>query len=303
LEGISVPFTISRLEGGDRSHGLNEVVLGFANPVRYRLTLSETFPFLLRKLTLPILFSLFLVGISLAAFVLLYRNLVRQQRLANLKNDFISNITHELKTPIATMGVAIEALKNFNAINDTRKTSEYLDISQNELQRLSLLSMFGRKEMELKFEPVNLMEIAGEVVNSMRLQIEKAGGTVSLEAEGDTLVEGDRLHLVSVIFNLLDNALKYSREKPVINIRFSDSAEDVVLSMIDNGIGIPPEYRNRVFEKFFRVPTGNTHNAKGYGLGLSYARDVIRKHGGTIRVESEQGKGSSFILTIPKRQK
>lgn len=308
-EGLNIPFQINRIEHADQKHEMNDVVIGFSRPVTYRLSLSETFPYILRRLALPILFSFFLVGISLVAFVLLYKNLVRQQRLSHLKNDFISNITHELKTPIATMGVAIEALKNFNAINDTRKTTEYLDISQNELQRLSLLvdkvlklSMFGRKEMELKFEPVDMKAITEEVVNSMRLQIEKAMGTVNVEFAGETVIEGDRLHLLSVIFNLLDNALKYSSGRPVISIAISGGENEVMLTMRDNGIGIPPEYRKRVFEKFFRVPTGNTHNAKGYGLGLSYAHDVVRKHGGSINAESVNGDGAAFIITLPKRQ-
>src|SRR5690606_5160833 len=238
------------------------------------------------------------------------RNLARQHRLVQLKNDFVSNITHELKTPIATMGVAIEALRNFNAINDTNRTREYLDISQNELQRLGLLvdkvlklSMFGKKEMDLKLETVNLREITDEVVNSMKLQIERSKGTVAIQSSGDVKVEGDRHHLLSVIFNLVDNAVKYAKENPIIAIDISEQGDDVVFIIRDNGIGIPPEYSKRVFEKFFRVPAGNTHNSKGHGLGLSYAKDVIRRHGGRIAMDSQPGAGSTFKLTIPKIQK
>jgi two-component system phosphate regulon sensor histidine kinase PhoR len=232
---------------------------------------------------------------------------LRQQRLAEIKNDFISNITHELKTPIATVGVAIEALKNFNAIDDPQRTREYLDISSNELQRLSLLvdkvlklSMFEKKEIELKYETADLKDIVNEVVSSMRLQIEKYGADVSVTSEDNTVLEGDRLHLLSVVFNLLDNALKYGKDEPVIRIELKEKETNVELNVIDNGIGIPSNYKDKIFEKFFRVPVGNTHNAKGYGLGLSYAAHVIKKHNGIISVDSQPGVGSTFTIVLPK---
>ena len=162
-QNLAVPFTILRMEGrGTKGHAFNEVTIGLAKPVTYKLQLGNTFPYLIKKISAPILFSVILLGITLLCFVLLYKTLLRQQRLAALKNEFISNITHELKTPIATVGVAIEALKNFNAIQDPQRTREYLDISSNELQRLSLLvdkvlklSMFEKKEIYLKYESLN----------------------------------------------------------------------------------------------------------------------------------------------------
>jgi two-component system phosphate regulon sensor histidine kinase PhoR len=277
-------------------------------PVTYQLQLGNTFPFLIKRIAAPILFSILLLGITILTFGLLYKNLLRQQRLAELKNDFISNVTHELKTPIATVGVAIEALKNFNAMQDTRRTQEYLDISANELQRLSLLvdkvlklSMFEKKEIELKYESMNAREVVDEVVDSLRLQFEKQQAVVSVNAGGSLDLQGDRLHLLSVIFNFLDNALKYGKEKPVIKIDLKGNENSVVIQITDDGIGIPPEYKEKVFEKFFRVPQGDMHNAKGYGLGLSYAAQVIRKHGGTISLQSQPGNGTTFTITIPKK--
>jgi two-component system phosphate regulon sensor histidine kinase PhoR len=301
-------FAISRLDSNQvNSQQPNEVTIGFAKPVAFRLSLENEMSYLLKKLTLPILFSLFLVGITVISFVLLYRNLVRQRRLAELKNEFISNITHELKTPIATVGVAIEALKNFNAIHDPQRTKEYLDISQNELQRLSLLvdkvlklSMFEKKEMELKKEQFDCKRLTEEVMNSMRLQFEKYHAKVNLYTEGDNfVVEADKLHITSVIYNLLDNALKYSRENPVIDVWLKSNPDAIEFSVSDNGIGIPPAYREKVFDKFFRVPTGDKHNIKGYGLGLSYVAEVIKRHQGNVRVESELGKGSTFTARFP----
>lgn len=314
-EGINVPVNISRDTSNVRRERMpqedpklqNKVTIGFTHPVTFQLDLGNSFGYLAKKLISPILFSVFLVGVTILSFLLLYRNLQRQRRLAVIKNEFISNITHELKTPIATVGVAIEALRNFNAINDPQRTKEYLDISQNELQRLSLLvdkvlklSMFEKKEIELKYELLNLKDVVDEVVSSMRLQIEKHHATVSINTEGDTSLQGDKLHLLSVIFNLLDNALKYGNGNIAIKFEITGNDQNVVLTVADNGIGIPQEFKNKVFEKFFRVPSGDTHNTKGYGLGLSYVAHVIQKHNGKIEVESQPGLGTKFIITLPK---
>lgn len=260
---------------------------------------------------LPILFSIFLIGVTVFSFVLLYRTLINQQRLAAIKNEFMSNITHELKTPIATVGVAIEALRNFGAAQSPEKTKEYLDISASELQRLSLLvdkvlklSMFENSKVELRKEPIDLLELVNEVTNIMKLQFEKNNAAVTTKTTGDNfIIEADRLHITSVIYNLLDNALKYSKENPVIEIRLSALPNDIVeLKVSDNGIGIPKEYRWKVFDKFFRVPSGNTHNVKGYGLGLSYVSEIIKRHMGLIEVESGLSKGAAFIIKIPRKE-
>ncbi|HLG40436.1 MAG TPA: HAMP domain-containing sensor histidine kinase, partial [Chitinophagaceae bacterium] len=301
-------FSVNRLENSDaKSPYPNDVTIGFAKPITYRLSLDNELSYLFKQLTLPILFSLLLVGITIVSFVLLYRNLVRQKRLAELKNDFISNVTHELKTPIATVGVAIEALKNFNAIQDPERTKEYLEISQNELQRLSLLvdkvlklSMFEKKEMELKKEQFDCRQLVEEVMNSMKLQFEKYRAIVKLHSEGENfIVEADKLHITSVIYNLLDNALKYSKENPVIDVGLKSYPDYLEFSVSDNGIGIAAVHKEKVFDKFFRVPTGDKHNIKGYGLGLSYVSEVLKRHQGNVFVESELGKGSTFIAKFP----
>lgn len=314
-EGLNVPICIFRNDSNvfrervpfeDRA-ALNKVTIGFARPVTYELKLGNSIGYVTKKLASPILFSLFLVSVTVVSFLLLYRNLLRQRKLTAIKNEFISNITHELKTPIATVGVAIEALRNFNAINDPRRTKEYLDISQNELQRLSLLvdkvlklSMFEKKEIELKYESLDLKGVVDEVISSMKLQIEKHHAVVSTSVEGNTHLQGDRLHLLSVVFNLLDNALKYGNGNTAIKFELKEKENDVELSVADNGIGISPEYKDKIFEKFFRVPLGNTHNTKGYGLGLSYVAHVVQRHQGKIAVESQPGLGSKFIITLPK---
>jgi two-component system phosphate regulon sensor histidine kinase PhoR len=308
-QNIDVPFAVHRVATKDSVDrpAFNEVTLGFAHPITYQLDLGNTSPVILQRISSAILFSVFLVSFTILSFLLLYRNLLRQRKLGDIKNEFISNITHELKTPIATVSVAIEALRSFSASLDPQKTKEYLDISANELQRLSLLvdkvlklSMFEKKEIELKYELLNVRHLVDEVTSSMRLQFEKRKAVINLNADSIGSMEGDRLHLVSVLFNLLDNALKYSTDKPVIDIEIKEAGNSVQLIIADNGIGIPAEYHGRIFEKFFRVPHGNVHNAKGYGLGLSYVAHVVDQHKGNIRVESNGGSGSRFVITLPK---
>lgn len=319
-QNLEISFAINKIDGKrvvskehadekDKEPAFNEVPVGFRNPITYKLTIHNKTAFIFKRIAIPILFSVFLVAFTVLSFSLLYRNLLRQNRLANIKNEFISNITHELKTPIATVSVAIEALRSFNANLDTERTKEYLDISANELQRLSLLvdkvlklSMFEKREIELQYETLDMKNLVEEVTSSLRLQFEKHHAQVSVSSEGDTILEGDRLHLVSVIFNLLDNAIKYSADAPKIDLEITGNDKKVNLVISDSGIGIPEEYKGKIFEKFFRVPTGNLHNAKGYGLGLSYVAHVINRHKGAIDVESIPGDGSKFIISLPKHK-
>jgi two-component system phosphate regulon sensor histidine kinase PhoR len=307
-EKANLEFAVTRIDSSQvDSTALSEVTIGFVNPITYRLSFQNKISYILKELKLPILFSILLVGITIASFVLLYRNLLRQRRLAEQKNQFISNITHELKTPIATVGVAIEALQNFNAIHDPQRTKEYLDISQSELQRLNMLvdkvlklSMFEKKELELKKEQFDCRQLVEEVMKSMKLQFEKYHAKVKLHTSGDNfIIDADKLHITSVVYNLLDNALKYSKEDPTIDVELSSHPEYIELSVADNGIGIEPAYQQKIFDKFFRVPTGDKHNIKGYGLGLSYVAEVIKRHQGHVYAQSELGRGSTFVAKMP----
>ena len=305
---IFIPFLINKLDSISvaAQPSPNEVVIGFGKPVAYKYSLLNSFPFIIQQIKLPIFFSIFLIGITMLSFWLLYRNVLRQQKLAAIKNEFINNITHELKTPIATVSVAIEALKSFNAINNPLRTKEYLDISSNEMQRLSMLvdkvltlSIFEKNKVAFKYESVNLRDVIEEVLASLRPQLEKQDARVQLT--GTAVLRADRFHLVSVVFNLIDNAIKYSKQSVVINIELKENEKNIELSVADNGIGIPAEYQQKIFETFFRVPHGDIHNAKGHGLGLSYVASVVDKHHGTIKVESEVDEGTTFVLTFPKQ--
>lgn len=314
-EGMHLPFAVSQRPGKEAFDPLppdavdNAVAVGFAKPVIYQLDFGNLFWFLARRVGPQVIFSLVLVGCTILSFVLLYRNWQQQRRLIQLKNDFISNITHELKTPIATVSVAVEALRNFNALQDPARTQEYLDISANELQRLSLLvdkvlklSLFEREEIELKNDRFDLKGLVEEVMASMRLQFEKYRASLTLQSQGaDFHVNADKLHITSVIFNLLDNALKYSRSDPAIQVSLEARTDQFILAVTDNGIGIPAAYKEKIFEKFFRVPSGDRHNVKGYGLGLSYVYYVLQRQGGEISVDSQEGAGSRFTVKLPRQ--
>jgi signal transduction histidine kinase len=225
-----------------------------------------------------------------------------------MKIDFISNITHELKTPVTTVSVALEALRDFKGLENPQTTKEYLDIAQGELNRLTLLTdkilktaIFENKGIGFEPEPVDMLKTVDQILHSMKLVFEKQKAKVRFERQGDAFtIVGGSVHLTNVIYNLLDNALKYSGGEPNITITLQEDQQQVTLRVSDKGIGIPGEYSKKIFEKFFRVPTGDVHNVKGYGLGLSYVQAVIRSHNGSIDVASKPGEGSTFTISLPK---
>lgn len=275
---------------------------------RYAASFRNIPPLLLKEIVPQMLFSAFLTVLTTLAFVVLYRNMLLQQRLMDQKNEFISNVSHELKTPVATVSVALEALKNFNALEDPKLTKEYLDIAQSELNRLSTMTdkilktaIYDSKGIEFESENVNLQNLIKQVASSMRMVWEKQKVEVSFRFVGsDFKLLGSSIHLGNVIYNLLDNAVKYSPPPAHILVSLQEEAHQYILKVQDQGIGISKEYQRKVFEKFFRVPHGDTHNIKGYGLGLSYVANVIKAHHGKITIESEKSQGSTFIIILPK---
>lgn len=280
----------------------------FTPTTKYAAVFDNTQPYLYMKIGPQILFSIALTLITSAAFWMMYRSMRSQQRLMEMKNDFISNITHELKTPVTTVSVALEALRNFKGLDNPQTTREYLDIAQSELTRLTMLTdkvlktaVFDNRGVNFESEPVDLHKTVDQILHSMKLIFEKQKAAVTFEQKGNSFtIRGGSVHLTNVIYNLLDNALKYSFENPQISIRLEENENTVILKVADKGIGIPSEYKKKIFEKFFRVPTGDIHNIKGYGLGLSYVDSVIRSHNGLIEVASKPGEGSVFTISLPK---
>ena len=277
-------------------------------PYNYAVQINTIRPIILKEIAPQMFFSSVLTLLTLMSFIFMHRSIRSQQRLMMLKNDFISNITHELKTPIATVSVAIEALKNFKGIDNPKLTSEYLDIAQHELSRLSLLtdkvlttSLFDEHGIKIEFEKIDLEKIISDVVNSLQLVFEKQKAIVAIDKKGnDFTLEGSDLHLTNVVHNLLDNALKYSPSNPVITISLMEEGAKILLIVKDKGLGIPAEFHKKIFEKFFRMPTGDVHNIKGHGLGLSYVESVVKSHRGSINLSSQPGMGSTFTITLPK---
>jgi two-component system, OmpR family, phosphate regulon sensor histidine kinase PhoR len=265
---------------------------------------------LIRNITPQIFFSIFLTVLTSISFYVMFRNMRSQQRLMEIKNDFISNVSHELKTPVATVSVALEALKNFNALHDPQKTKEYLDIAQRELNRLTLMtdkilktSVYEDQGVTLKLEPIHIDHVIDQVLSSMRLVFEKKRTHLQFQKTGsDFSLDGSHEHLTNVFYNLVDNALKYSTDDSTLEVSLESLPAEVLIKVKDTGIGIPKEYKHRIFEKFFRVPSGDVHNTKGYGLGLSYVASVIESHQGEISVESDPGKGSCFTIRLPRHQ-
>ncbi|CAN5149661.1 hypothetical protein BH11BAC6_BH11BAC6_00550 [soil metagenome] len=317
--GITLSFTVKAISGKAKELAdtikpdqlkTNFTFVGLSKTYAYQAAFNNPLNYILGKIKFPILFSILLITITILSFVFLYRNMLAQRRLSEIKNEFISNITHELKTPIATVTVAIEALKNFNALQSPEKTKEYLDISAAELQRLSLLvdkvlrfSMFENQNVELKKEGFDLYELVKEVSATMKLQFEKQKADIKLTKQGaQFIIEADRLHITSVIYNLLDNALKYSKEVPSVEVEVISHETFIEFRVKDKGIGIAKEYKQKIFEKFFRVPGDSHHNIKGYGLGLSYVSHIARRHMGFIEVESELNNGSVFSVKLPYKE-
>jgi two-component system, OmpR family, phosphate regulon sensor histidine kinase PhoR len=253
-----------------------------------------------------ILVALSLLSVIIISFFVLLRNLQQEYRLGQLKNDFISSMSHELRSPIATISIALEALSN----EDTppEQSQEFLKVSKIELERLTLLvdrvlrlSMFEEREPTHYPEPLDLYDVVQQVLKAIQLRAGRLDAKIRFEPQQarEFLVQGDRLHLTSVIFNLLDNALKYVNRAPQIDISLIHTDKRVVLRMADNGIGIPNEFQKRIFEKFFRIPADRSIKASGHGLGLSYVARVLEQHGGSIQVDSTPGEGSTFIVELP----
>lgn len=280
------------------------------NHQSYRLWMETVTPLVLKQMS-GILITSFVILIILSfAFWYLIRIILRQKTLEEMKSDFTNNITHELKTPIAVAYAANDALLNFNQAEEKVQRDKYLGICQEQLQRLSGLveqilsmSMERRKTFRLHPEEIKVAEVIEKLVEQHKLKADKPV-EFSIDIEPDDLtVVADRTHLTNIISNLIDNAIKYSCGKADVAIlcRRIDSPKQgrqTEISISDHGTGIPAEKLKHVFDKFYRVPTGNLHDVKGYGLGLFYVKTLTEKHGGTVTVKSEPDKGSVFTIII-----
>ena len=273
---------------------------------KYELTIEPLTGIVFREMSGVIAASLILFLMLAFSFWFLVHAMLKQKSLEEMKSDFTNNITHELKTPVAVAYAANDALLNFEAGNDPAKRREYLEISQSQLKKLEgmieqilSMSMESRKTFELRKEDITLKPLLQTLAEQHRLSAEKPC-SFHIEAEDDLIIHADRFHFGNVISNLIENAIKYSGDGVNIAIRAKTTSGGVEISVKDNGTGIATDKQKHIFDKFYRVPTGDIHDVKGYGLGLYYAKTMVEKHGGTISVSSTLGKGSEFRIFIPQ---
>lgn len=264
--------------------------------------------YVLKEILPSLILSILLLGGVATSFYLIIKNWRSQLQLAAVKDEFISNMTHELKTPISTVGVALEALENFGVIDDREKRKEYLDISKHELERLKILvdkvlkmSTLDKDLDTVNFSKLDIRQITEGMLHSMSPHFKKHEASINYNCKGDDFsLQGDKVHLVNVLYNIIDNAIKYSIDRPHININLTEDHSHVSLSVRDHGPGIDSAYLPKIFDRLFRIPTDARHNVKGHGLGLHYVKTVIEKHRGTITATSEKGKGTTFFIKIPR---
>jgi two-component system phosphate regulon sensor histidine kinase PhoR len=250
-----------------------------------------------------LLFSLFI----LATFGLSLYFIIRQKKISEMKSDFINNMTHEFKTPIATISLAADTITNPKVINDENSIRHFIGMIKKENSRMNKkvetilqIASLDKKEIEFRYENVSLHSIIEHAVETIDIQVQQRNGKISINFEASNpIVYGDSEHLINLVNNLLDNAIKYSPDSPQITIKTINNETGVILTVEDKGIGMTKAVQSKIFERFYRLSSGNVHDVKGFGLGLNYARAIIDAHKGNVTVSSEPGKGSRFEIYIP----
>jgi len=268
-------------------------------PGQKRLVMQSMWPLL----SVSALLILLIIG----AFVFTVNTIFRQKRLNEIRNDLVNNLTHELKTPISTIALACEALNDPGVPKSADQQRSFVAMIRDENKRLGVLvesvlqsAVLDSGSMRLRPVDLDVHALLTDVVRNAAIQAERRNGHIGLELRAElATVQGDRIHLTNVFYNLIDNAVKYCADRPEVRISTTSDDKGLTVQVKDNGIGIARGEHRKIFDRLYRVPTGNLHNVKGFGLGLSYVKTVVVKHGGSIRVESEPGHGSAFIITLP----
>ena len=247
--------------------------------------------------------------VLLVTFIVTIYLIFRQKKLSEMKNDFINNMTHELKTPVSTISLAAQMLKDGSVMKSPEVFKHISGVINDETKRLSFqvekvlqMSLFEKQKATLKLREMEVNDIVVSVANTFQLKVEKFGGEIDIDLQAeDSTAEIDEMHFTNVLFNLLDNAVKYRKEDVSLKLMIKTWNENgkLYLSVEDNGIGIKKEYVKKIFERFYRVPTGNRHDVKGFGLGLAYVFKIVKDHKGSINAESDLGIGTKFIITLP----
>jgi len=263
--------------------------------------------FLITQLWQTMSVSMFLIIVIILTFAYTLIAILKQKKISEMKNDFINNMTHEIKTPIATISLACEALGDKDIIKSEKVYNNYIHVINEENKRLGSLTerilqsaKLEKGQIILKKEELDVHEIITDAIKNIKLQVENRGGKIRTRFNAtESILMADHDHITNVIFNLLDNAIKYTLNIPEIIISTENSYSGILISVKDNGTGISKSNQKKIFEKLYRIPTGNIHNVKGFGLGLSYVKAIVEQHEGKISIESELNKGTSFIIYLP----
>jgi two-component system phosphate regulon sensor histidine kinase PhoR len=255
--------------------------------------------------------SLVLVVFIIISLIIMFRTIMEQKRLSEMKSDFISNMTHEFKTPISTISLACQAMSDTDMVDEQSNAavSPYVRMINQENKRLETLvesilqsAVIEKGDIKYKDEALNLVQLVENEVEKARFRIKSNEGKIEFNDVFESIeFQADRLHVTNIISNLLDNAIKYSKENPVIKVSIESDNKHVYLSVTDNGIGIKKEHIPRLFDKLYRVPTGNIHNVKGFGLGLSYVKAICDHYKWEIKVKSNYGEGSTFTVLFKNK--
>ena len=321
-EGKALPFKLKSLKSikSCQSHNYStkldtlktaKVTLFPSNTLDETLTLHINFPskgsFLLKEMWGSMSISLLLMFFIIIALVFMFKTILTQKKLSELRSDFISNMTHEFKTPISTISLACQAMSDPDMMGgNTAQSAPFVKMINDENQRLSLLverilqsAVMDRGELKLKKEKVLLTEIIHEVVHNAQFRLKSIGGKIDLQIPTELIeITADKMHFTNLFSNLIDNGIKYCEEVPHLVIELKKEENAYLLSVSDNGIGISKEHITKIFDKLYRIPTGNLHNVKGFGLGLSYVKVISELHGWNVSVKSVVGKGSTFTIRI-----
>ena len=304
----SMKYKVSGLKSDKDTYSVNLFPNDYSNSESYlRVYFPNQDRYIIRNIWMMYATSLLLILVVLGCFYVAVSTIVKQKQLADIKNDFINNMTHEFKTPISTISLATQMLGDELVTASPSMFKRYLGIIRDENKRLGSqvekvlqTAQMERGEVRLNLGTVNVHQIIERVLENISPQIELREGIIDIDLQAENPeIQADEVHLTNIIFNLLDNANKYSPGKPIIKITTENTEKGLSIKVSDQGIGMTKESTKQIFEKFYRVPTGNVHDVKGFGLGLSYVKKMVEEHQGRINVVSKLGEGSEFEVVLP----
>lgn len=278
-----------------------------SEPYSLRLQVDNTRSYILGSLNFMLIGSILLIAFILATFIITLLTLLKQKRLSEIKSDFVNNVTHEFKTPIATINLAVDSIENGKVISKEEAVKYFTGIIRDENRRMNRLveqvlkmALVERAGLKQNPQTLDIHDLINSAIGHFELQIDSKGGTIVKEFNAEeSVVDADEMHILNALVNLIDNAIKYSVGAPFVKICTFNTGNRITISVIDKGVGMKKDAQRRIFDKFYRHTDGNIHNVKGFGLGLAFVKSIAEAHNGKITVSSELGKGSRFDITLP----